>query len=82
MKHGATQILSTVGLTCPLPLLRAQQALYHLQPGDILHIIATDPVSVRDFRSWGQQPEQKLLSMQRYNNEYHYLIIKNYNKNS
>ena len=39
------------GLNCPLPILKAKRALADMQSGEVLKVIATDPGSVRDFRS-------------------------------
>ncbi|MCK5663063.1 MAG: sulfurtransferase TusA family protein, partial [Thiotrichaceae bacterium] len=40
--------LDASGLNCPLPILRAKKALAGLEVGQVLHIIATDPGSVKD----------------------------------
>ncbi len=40
------------GLSCPMPLLKAKLALNGLESGDVLLVIATDPGSQRDFRSF------------------------------
>ena len=42
--------LDASGLNCPLPILRAKKALAGMEAGKVLHIIATDPGSVKDFR--------------------------------
>lgn len=42
------------GLECPLPLLRAKQALNKLQPGDRLKVTATDAASERDFKVFAE----------------------------
>lgn len=41
--------LDVSGLNCPMPILQAKKALKDLNSGDVLHIIATDPGSVKDF---------------------------------
>ena len=37
--------LDAVGLTCPLPLLKAKQALNKMRPGQVLSVVCTDPGS-------------------------------------
>ena len=37
------------GLRCPLPLLRAKQALKTLQRGEHVEVLATDPTAKDDF---------------------------------
>ncbi len=49
------------GLGCPLPLLKAKQALNAMQRGDELRVLATDPGSVRDFRAFAEQAGHELL---------------------
>ena len=43
------QELDASGLNCPLPILRAKKTLNAMAAGQVLHVIATDPGSVRDF---------------------------------
>ncbi|GAB2521704.1 hypothetical protein GCM10008940_25370 [Microbulbifer agarilyticus] len=40
------------GQPCPQPLLSMRRALKQLAPGQILHLVATDPASQRDIRSF------------------------------
>jgi tRNA 2-thiouridine synthesizing protein A len=37
------QLLDARGLLCPLPALKARQALAALAPGEVLVVLATDP---------------------------------------
>lgn len=41
--------LDTRGLTCPLPVLKAQKALKTLAAGARLIVLATDPKAAADF---------------------------------
>ncbi len=45
-------LLDARGLKCPLPVLRARKAIQGLAPGEVLHVLATDPGSVRDFEAF------------------------------
>jgi tRNA 2-thiouridine synthesizing protein A len=45
-------LLDARGLKCPLPVLRARKAMQALAPGAVLHVLATDPGSVRDFEAF------------------------------
>ncbi len=53
--------LDASGLNCPLPILRAKKSLTALESGKILHIIATDPGSVKDFEAFARQTGNELL---------------------
>ncbi|KDE38399.1 MAG: sulfurtransferase TusA family protein [Nitrincola lacisaponensis] len=55
------QLLDTSGLNCPLPLLKAKQALSRMVPGQLLQVIATDAGSVRDFKAYTDQSDHTLL---------------------
>jgi tRNA 2-thiouridine synthesizing protein A len=41
--------LDLTGLKCPLPALKTRKALKPLQPGDLLEVHCTDPLSVIDI---------------------------------
>lgn len=60
-ESGITEILDASGLQCPLPLLKAKQALNHMSPGEVLKVIATDSGSVRDFRVYAENSDHELL---------------------
>lgn len=55
------QVLDASGLSCPLPLLKAKQALNRMRAGEVLRVIATDPGSVRDFKAYTDQSDHELL---------------------
>ncbi len=54
--------LDASGLNCPLPILRAKKTLTDMDSGQILHIIATDPGSVKDFEAFAKQTGNQLIS--------------------
>jgi len=41
--------LDLTGLKCPLPALKTRKALKSLEPGDVLEVVCTDPLSVIDI---------------------------------
>ena len=56
------QELDLKGLNCPLPLLKAKQALNGMKSGEVLRVLATDPGSVRDFASFANISGHELLA--------------------
>lgn len=64
------------GLNCPLPLLKAKQALNALQSGDELCVLATDAGSVRDFRVFAEQAGHELLESSQQDGVYRYRLRK------
>jgi len=54
--------LDVKGLNCPLPILRTKKALSEMASGEVLHVLATDPGSVKDFQAFAKQTGNELLS--------------------
>ncbi len=68
--------LDASGLNCPLPILRAKKALGALDSGKVLHIIATDPGSVKDFEAFAKQTGNTLMESKEEGGKFHFLIKK------
>jgi len=68
--------LDASGLHCPLPILRAKKTLSGMDSGQILHIIATDPGSVKDFDAFSKQTGNELLESKEEGGKFHFLIKK------
>ncbi|MCV6613011.1 MAG: sulfurtransferase TusA family protein [Amphritea sp.] len=68
------ELLDARGLSCPLPLLKAKQALHKLAAGAVLKVIATDQGSVRDFKAYTDQSDHQMLQSFTEGDEYIYLI--------
>ncbi len=70
------QELDACGLNCPLPILRAKKSLSSLDSGQVLHIIATDPGSVKDFEAFAKQTGNELLESNEDGGKFHFLVKK------
>ena len=70
------QDLDASGLACPLPLLKAKQALNGMESGQQLGVTCTDPGSVRDFEVFCKQSGNVLLQASEDHGSYYYLIRK------
>ena len=46
--------LDARGLLCPLPVIRTQDAVRALAPGDLMDVLATDPGVLHDIPAWCQ----------------------------
>ncbi|MCP3848765.1 MAG: sulfurtransferase TusA family protein [Gammaproteobacteria bacterium] len=68
--------LDASGLNCPLPILRAKKALAELDAGQVLHIIATDPGSVKDFEAFANQTGNELMESSENGGKFEFLIKK------
>lgn len=51
------------GLNCPLPILKARQALMKMSAGQVLKVIATDPTSADDFPTFAKATNNELLQV-------------------
>ncbi len=56
-----TQTLDVRGQSCPLPVVRAAQAIKGLQAGQHLEVLATDPGSLSDFPAWSKVTGNPLI---------------------
>lgn len=74
--HPVARELDARGLRCPLPLLKAKQALRDMAAGQVLRVLATDAGSVRDFQSYAQLSGQELLAFAELDAVYCYLLKK------
>ena len=70
------QELDASGLNCPLPILRAKKTLNGMSAGQVLHIIATDPGSVKDFDAFAKQTGNTLMESKEEGGKFHFLIKK------
>ena len=64
-RSSTAAILDLQGLKCPLPALRVQKALDKLAPGQLLRVIATDPLSVIDIPHLVQTRGDELVELAR-----------------
>ena len=55
------QILDTLGLRCPEPVMLVRKQIRHMQDGEVLLIIADDPATTRDIPSFCQFMDHRLL---------------------
>ena len=70
------QELDASGLNCPLPILRAKKALAGMSAGQVLHIIATDPGSVKDFEAFAKQTGNALNESREEGGKFYFLMTK------
>jgi tRNA 2-thiouridine synthesizing protein A len=55
-------VLDVKGLSCPLPVLRANRVLRGMQPNERLRVLATDRASVADFQAYCRETGHALLA--------------------
>ena len=69
-------ILDVKGLTCPLPVLRANKALRGMAAGARLTVLATDPASVADFNAFCRETGHALVAFSEDQGSYRFVIRK------
>lgn len=70
------QTVEAQGLRCPLPLLRAKQALNQIQSGQCLRVLATDKGSVKDFHAFARLSGHTIEAFVENDGVYEYVIRK------
>lgn len=56
-------LIDARGLSCPMPLVKARQALMVLEAGATVCVLATDPASRRDFTDFAEATGHALLEV-------------------
>ncbi len=69
--------LDARGLNCPMPILKAKKAIRDLQPGQVMHVVATDSGSANDFPLFCKQSGNELMESSHEDGEFHFYIRKN-----
>jgi tRNA 2-thiouridine synthesizing protein A len=67
-------VLDVKGMTCPLPVLRANRALRALAPGERLRVLATDRAAVADFQAFCRETGNALLAFSEDGGVFSFLI--------
>ena len=60
-ENHTENILDVSGLLCPLPVLKARKRLETLAPGNVLKVIATDPMSAIEMPHFCNEQGHTLL---------------------
>lgn len=55
-------LLDVKGMTCPLPVLKANRTLRTLEAGHHLRVLATDRASIADFQAFCRDTGHDLLA--------------------
>jgi len=57
------QKLDARRLLCPLPVIRVQDRIKTLAPGDVLEVVCTDPGAASDIPAWCRIHGHKIVDM-------------------
>jgi len=70
------QSVDTRGMLCPLPVLKARKCLQSMGIGDVLQVLADDPVAVIDVPHFCDEAGHELLLAENSDGAQTYLIRK------
>ncbi|PKM11289.1 MAG: SirA family protein [Gammaproteobacteria bacterium HGW-Gammaproteobacteria-3] len=68
------QLLNARRLLCPLPVIRTQDKVKQMQPGDQLEIICTDPGVMQDIPAWCRINGHTVLATDTQTGEYRIIL--------
>jgi len=76
MMEDTLQTLDLLGLRCPVPVLKANEEINRLAPGQTIELIADDPACLRDIPAWVKHSGHKLLKFCKDGDRLQFLIQK------
>ncbi len=62
-------VLDARHLLCPMPVIRTQNRIAELAPGDTLEVQATDPGALHDIPAWCRVHGHEILETRRVGND-------------
>ena len=60
--------LDTSGTECTIPVLKARKLCQSLSKGNIIKVIATDPLAEADFRHYSEQSNYNFIDIKKIQN--------------
>jgi tRNA 2-thiouridine synthesizing protein A len=57
--------VDAVGLICPEPIMLLHKAIHESKSGDVVELIATDPVAKKDVEKFCEFLDHKLISFEK-----------------
>jgi tRNA 2-thiouridine synthesizing protein A len=69
-------LIDARGLSCPMPLVKARQALMVLPGGASVCVLATDPAAPRDFEEFAEATGHTLAEQREQAGTYFLVLIK------
>jgi TusA-related sulfurtransferase len=69
-------VLDTVGLYCPVPIIKTAARIRQMQRGQILEVLSDDRVIQVDMPAWCRSTGHELLGHYERDGEYHFFVRK------
>ena len=68
--------IDCIGLFCPMPIVKTREAMKDMATGQLLEMVADDPGSDPDMRSWTRRTGNELVRIEKNEQVYRFLIRK------
>ena len=68
--------LDVRGEACPYPLIRTKQQVDRLQKGEVLKVVASDPVAPQNIDAWAKKSGNEVLTVETNNGTYNIFVRK------
>lgn len=76
VRPAAHRYLDTVGLFCPVPILKTAEAMRRMQIGEVLHVVSDDRIILIDMPAWCGSHGHNLVHTEHLGREYHLFVQK------
>lgn len=63
MSDAPARHVDALGTWCPVPLAMSREAVARMRPGDVLELLADDPMVFLDIPAWCHDAGHEVLSM-------------------
>jgi tRNA 2-thiouridine synthesizing protein A len=68
--------LDCLGLFCPMPVVKARDAIRAMAVGEVLEMLSDDPGSDADMRSWARRTGHELVAITKDGAVHRFLVRK------
>jgi len=62
-------VVDARNLLCPLPVIRTQDAVERMQPGDRLQVLCTDPGALHDIPAWCRVHGHRIIGSEQHDRD-------------
>jgi tRNA 2-thiouridine synthesizing protein A len=68
--------IDCIGLFCPLPIIKTQEAIREVAVGQVVEMLSDDPSSEPDMKSWSRRTGHELLEITKDGAVYRFVVRK------
>ena len=73
-ERNIAESLDMTGYFCPEPVIRVNEAVGEIEVGEVLELVADDPSSEPDIKSWTKRTGHELISIEENEGVFRFLI--------